>query len=841
MRRQGARSGAPANLASAVLVAMGAVGCTAAGPGSGPAQVAGGKWLITTLVGGPGGRATVSSSPVPCAMTATAGTLYLAGGGIYGTGLNGPYTVTRVAEATGTLADVAGFGAPGGGLTPDGLLALTAQVPNPCALAVDGHGNLVLSQGDLSGDGKYAPSVAGNPEIRVVAARGGIWYGRPMRAGRIYTIAGTGTRGLAGDGGPALRARLRHPGALAIDPYGNVIVADVGNARIRVIAERTGTFYGMPMRAGDIYTVAGTGPVPVNPADTPGPPVAAGDAALHAELHLQVDNSRSPGFPAALAVDRHGDIVVANTPLIGEESGAGLLLLAAHTGLAFGQQVIAGHLYPLAVPGSVVSVAVDPAGNVLAVRASGRAVVIAASTGTWYGQAMTIGRAYRLPVAPAAPGHRIAEVAVDPAGNVFEAFNVRLSAAPPAGTELFSGQVWVLARHSGSLYGHTVRAGAFAQVAGLAKTGAAPAGPMGLPVLSYGGGSGGAQGAALSGLPADWAWRFVPQTRALDRIVIAAPAPGTWFGQPMLAGHAYAISGNGQAWQFQHVDGALATAVPLPMIDPHPLPDRYGNVLIADPFGGKVWAVAARSGLFYGRSMAAGHIYTIVIGPDVRNNPGIRFAGCHDWLHPILTDAAGNEIIGCGRNGLTVLATRDGMDYGLAMRPGQLYSLSGRLYPLVRQEGIYPAFLTIDRYGNLVVANQPTVKRATIEVIASVTGLMYGQQMNAGSVYQVMPIGRVSIQAMAADPWGNLLVASDIPRPAIEVIAGQSGTYYGMPMLAGRTYLLAGSGPPGYSGDGGLAARARFLRLQAIAFWPGHGVLVADNGRVRLLYPPANH
>jgi hypothetical protein len=831
MRRQRGRFRAGAIRAGGALAVAVVVGCTPAGPGA--PRGTSGPWLITTLVGGPGERATVSSSPVPCAMAATASSLYLAGGG-----LNWPYTVTRVAEATGTLTYVAGYGSPGGSLTPDGLPALTAQVPNPCGLAVDAHGNLVVVQGDASGDGKYSPSVSGSPEIRVVAARDGTWYGQLMRAGRIYTIAGTGSRGLAGDGGPAARATLRHPGAVAVDRHGNVIFADVGNARIRVVAERSGTFYGVPMRAGDIYTVAGTGPVPVDPGYPLGPPVAAGAAALRTVLDLEVESALSPGFPAALAVDRRGDIVFADTAGTGVKPGTGLLLLAARTGQAFGRPVTAGHLYPLADLGAVVSVAVDPAGNVLAARAAGPPVVVAAATGTWYGRAMTPGRVYPLPVAPGAPGHRVAQVAVDPAGNLFEAFEARLATASQAGTDLVSGQVWVLARHSGTLYGKRVRAEGFALLAGLSAS-SATAGRMGLPVVGFTGAPGGARGSDLSGLPAGWAWRFVPPTLALDRIVITAPGSGTWFGQPMLSGHAYTIAGDGRTWLFQHVDGAIATAVPLPMIDPVPVSDRSGNVLIADPFGGKVWAVATRSGVFYGRPMAAGHIYTIVVGPDVRNNPGIRFATCHDWLGPLVTDTAGNLVMGCGRDGLVVLATGAGPDYGLVMRPGRLYPLSGRLYPLVRSEGIYPAALVVDHFGNLVVANQPTHNRGTINVIAGATGLMYGQQMTAGVAYQIAPIGRITIQAMAADPWGNLLAATADPRPAIDVIAGQSGTFYGIPMVAGRTYVIAGSGPLGYAGDGGPAALARFLNLQAIAFWPGHGILVDDAGRVRLIYPPA--
>jgi uncharacterized protein (TIGR03437 family) len=51
--------------------------------------------------------------------------------------------------------------------------------------------------------------------------------------GNIATIAGTGTPGFSGDGGAATQALLITPYAVAVDPQGNVYVADLGNNRIR--------------------------------------------------------------------------------------------------------------------------------------------------------------------------------------------------------------------------------------------------------------------------------------------------------------------------------------------------------------------------------------------------------------------------------------------------------------------------------------------------------------------------------------------------------------------------------------------------------------------------------
>jgi secreted PhoX family phosphatase len=103
-------------------------------------------------------------------------------------------------------------------------------------------------------------NAAANQRVRVVAVKSGRFYGQAMVKGDIYTIAGTGgDGGFSGDGGPATSAQLRDPAGVTIDQAGNVVLADLNNDRVRVIAESTGTFYSQAMTAGDIYTIAGTG------------------------------------------------------------------------------------------------------------------------------------------------------------------------------------------------------------------------------------------------------------------------------------------------------------------------------------------------------------------------------------------------------------------------------------------------------------------------------------------------------------------------------------------------------------------------------------------------------
>ncbi len=113
-------------------------------------------------------------------------------------------------------------------------------------MAVDAAGNLVIAD-------------TANNRVRVVAATTGTFYGQAMTAGDIYTIAGDGSAGGSGDGGPATSAELNQPDRVAVDGAGNLVIADYYNERVRVMAASTGTFYGQAMTAGDIYTIAGDG------------------------------------------------------------------------------------------------------------------------------------------------------------------------------------------------------------------------------------------------------------------------------------------------------------------------------------------------------------------------------------------------------------------------------------------------------------------------------------------------------------------------------------------------------------------------------------------------------
>ncbi len=131
------------------------------------------------------------------------------------------YRIRKVTP-NGVISTIAGNGVVG--FSGDGGPATAAQLANPFGVAVDTSGKLYISD-------------SGNARIREVTPDG-----------IITTIAGNGTTGFSGDGGPAIAAQLYIPRRMAVDDRGNLYVADLFNSRIRKVTPD-----------GVISTIAGNG------------------------------------------------------------------------------------------------------------------------------------------------------------------------------------------------------------------------------------------------------------------------------------------------------------------------------------------------------------------------------------------------------------------------------------------------------------------------------------------------------------------------------------------------------------------------------------------------------
>jgi len=154
-----------------------------------------------------------------------------------------------------TLGLLAGTGV--AGYLGDGGPASGAQLYQPMGVAVDPAGNVLVA--DLSN------------RIRKITPDG-----------TITTVAGSGIAGFAGDGGPATDAQLNHPTGVVVDAAGGILIADQHNYRVRRVDPN-----------GTITTVAGTG--------YDGYGLGDGGLALQTGLDL----------PTTLAVDAQGGILIA--------------------------------------------------------------------------------------------------------------------------------------------------------------------------------------------------------------------------------------------------------------------------------------------------------------------------------------------------------------------------------------------------------------------------------------------------------------------------------------------------------------------------------------------------
>jgi uncharacterized protein (TIGR03437 family) len=215
---------------------------------------------ITTVAGtgvagfsGDGGPATTATLNSPSRVALDkAGNLYIAD--------SDNFRVRKVA-LDGTITTVAGNGSADS--SGDGGPATSAAVDSPGDLALDTAGNLFISSGAFVGEGR------GNVIRKVTPG------------GLITTVAGNGTAGYSGDGGPATNAALNAPEGLAIDNAGNLFIADQFNRRIRKVSN------------GIITTVAGNGSAGY---------AGDGGPAVSAEL----------AGPAGMTIDAAGNLYIAD-------------------------------------------------------------------------------------------------------------------------------------------------------------------------------------------------------------------------------------------------------------------------------------------------------------------------------------------------------------------------------------------------------------------------------------------------------------------------------------------------------------------------------------------------
>ena len=273
--------------------------------------------------------------------------------------------------SSAVITTFAGNGSPG--YSGDGRPATDATLSSPSGIAVDGVGDLFIAD-------------PGNSRIREVNVATGV----------MTTVAGDGTFGFSGDGGPATAAELSFPGGVAVDFAGDIFIGDSVNCRIREVNHSTGI----------ITTVAGNGIAGFS---------GDGGPATAAELD----------WPSGVAVDAAGDIFFADldNDLIREvnHSTGIITTVAGHPLYGLGGDGGPATAAELSLPGGV---AVDAAGDIFIAdtyddrirevnHSTGIITTVAGNGQVGYGSDGDGGPAI------AAPLYRPEGLALDSVGNLF--------------------------------------------------------------------------------------------------------------------------------------------------------------------------------------------------------------------------------------------------------------------------------------------------------------------------------------------------------------------------------------------------------------------------------------
>ena len=258
--------------------------------------------VITTVAGngaasfsGDGGPATNASlhTPVDVAVD-MAGDIYIA---------DERNLRVRKVDINGIISTVAGIGSFSGSQLYSGI-ATNARVGNITGVAVDSSGNFYFS--DFDAGAAYKVDTNGNlmlatyypnthpmamdldsgDDIFMPTANNQVLKGYPDSYLDIRFVAGNGTVGFSGDGGPATSAALYTPEGVAVDTTGNLFISDTYNGRIRKVNTN-----------GIINTIAGNGLVGFTGDGGPG-----GSASFSLT-----------SFGGGLAVDGSGNVYIADT------------------------------------------------------------------------------------------------------------------------------------------------------------------------------------------------------------------------------------------------------------------------------------------------------------------------------------------------------------------------------------------------------------------------------------------------------------------------------------------------------------------------------------------------
>lgn len=351
-----------------------------------------------------------------------------------------PATATGVfgtPTTVGGIGTVLGTGA--GGTSPNGTAIAASTTERPRGVTTDAQGNVYITEGNSPG--RF---------VRMVPKQDGTYFGIPMVANKVYTIAGNGGTGWAGDGTLATATGLNGVQGVAINPAGDMLLAS--SDRIVFVPTRNGTYFGQAMLANRAYTLADSSTIPAGASFN----AVSFDPAGHAFF-----TSSGPVLPVPIATNV-GMIPASDGTYFGQAMMTGSSYVVAGTASnGYGPDGVLATTSNIRSPNGV---AFDADGN-LFFNDHWRVRMVPRQDGTYFGQAMQANNVYTIagfsggmPPADGVPattgGIEVpSSLSVDPAGNVY--FGV---------TD--GGTVYMVPRTSGTYYGRAMQANYVYRIAG---------------------------------------------------------------------------------------------------------------------------------------------------------------------------------------------------------------------------------------------------------------------------------------------------------------------------------------------------------------------------------------
>ena len=687
-------------------------------------------------------------------------------------------------------------------------------------------------------------------------------------AGTLTVIAGNGTLGYSGDGGPASSAALNRPEGVALDSAGNIYIADTDNSVIRVVNPGTQpvTVAGMSIAAGNIQTVAGNGTAGYG---------GDGGSATNAELN----------DPFGVFVDSQGDIFIADT------DNSAIREVAASTGNI---QTVAGTPGTTGYAGDGASatsalldlpqgVTVDVAGNIYiadtfnslirAVNTGTQPVTVAGVAipagdiqtvaGVYYNSSLGNPCVFTGDNGPATSAYlcQPGGVFVDVSLNIFiaDTENFGIREVVPSGTistvagtlgtagdsgdgsaatsaqlnypsgVFVDGPGNVLIADTDNLAIRQVTTGNISTIAGN-------------NTLAYSGNGVAATDGALN----------IPDGVFVDASgnLFIADAQNSVIREVVAAtGLIQTVAGNGipcAASTNACGDGGPATSAQLNSPS-GVFVDASGNIFIADTSDSRIREVVASTGVIQTVAGTGASCLSFSAcgdgGPALSaelNNPYAVFVDGSGNIYVADTDDSAIRVVNPGTTAVTIA--------GVMIAGGSIATIAGNGTACTDPnsgcgdggsatgaELNFPSGLSLDSVGNIYVADtfdnavrQISAASGTIQTVAGTLGQRGYAGDNGAATSSLLdtPYG------VFLDSFGNIFVADTDNSVVREVVAVNNNTIQ----------TIAGNGTSGFAGDGGSSANAEFAHPLGVAGGSSGSLFIADseNSRIRQLVSNVN-